>query len=490
MTVQLPTSWLDALHTAAGRPRYLEAIEGNPKQLAFVRDQNDRKAALCGRRGGKTTGIAAWLYDGMVSRPGTRQVYIGITRGSARQILWEGVLLRMSKDYGLPLRETMRDGQLIIRHANGSTLWIAGCDDKRELDKFRGQPFYRVNIDEAQGFPEDVLQSLIEDVLEPALADYQGQIALTGTPGALDVGYFHAATTGIAPGWTSVHEWDVRDNPWFANDTNVKNKRHANRAEEFLAEGLAKFHGDPEHPTYRREYLGKWVHDAGALVYPITQDNSWSPENNEHPYGLPPGDYVYGLGVDLGFGERSTAFAEAAYRRGTGEIYLLKAYTRSRLIPTAVAAHVQAIRERIRRDTESGLRVVVDEGALGKGYAEQMRSMGVGCEPAEKTQKRAFQEYVGGIIRSKGLLVNFTKCQELLAETRKLQFDPETAEEDERYTRHCCDAMLYIVRSLFPRYNPELVEPVFGSPEWHRLQAKKMRDEAVAAAKKRQAKRG
>jgi hypothetical protein len=489
VTVQLPTAWLDALYEAAGRPRYLEAIAGNPKQLAFVKDDADRKTALCGRRGGKTTGIAGWLYGGMVERPGTRQVYIGITRGSARQILWDGVLLRMVKEYGLPLRETMRDGQLIIRHSNGSTLWIAGCDDKRELDKFRGQPFYRVNIDEAQGFPEEVLQPLIEDVLEPALADYRGQIALTGTPGPLDIGYFHAATTGMVGGWSCGHQWDVRDNPWFANDTQTKDTRYPNRAAEFLADGLLKCNNDPEHPTYLREYLGKWVHDAGALVYPFTGDNSWQPESAEHPFGLPHGDYVYGLGVDLGFGERSTAFVLAAYRRGTGEVYLLKAYTRSRLIPTHLAAHVQAVRERLRKEVDAGLRVVVDEGALGKGYAEQMRSMGVGCEAAEKSEKRSYQEYVGGLIRGKQVKCNFAECKDLLVEAKKLQFDPETAEEDERYTRHCCDAMLYIVRSLFPRYNPELVEPVYGSPEWHRAQAKAIRDEHIKAAKKRQAAR-
>ncbi len=479
MKLAVPVRWLDSLHMAAGRPRYLEAIERNPKQLAFVQDKSKRKTARCGRRGGKTTGIAGWLYGGMLEMPGTRQVYIGLSRGLARQILWDGILLRMAKEYGLPLRETTRDGHLIITHPNGSSLWIAGCDDKREIDKFRGQAFYRVNIDEAQGFPEDVLQPLVEDAIEPALADYDGQLALTGTPSPIDVGFFHAATTGISPGWSHDHHWDIRDNPLFAD-----------RAEEVLADTRARNGWDEKHPTYQREWLGQWVHDAGALVYPITQENSWAPANDAHPYGLPPGEYTYGLGIDLGFGERSTAFVLVAYRRGTGEIYILRAYTRSRLIPTALAVHVQSIRERVARETGgSGLRVVVDEGALGKGYAEQMRSMGVGCEAAEKTEKRAYQEYVAGIIRSKGLKCNFSECQELLAETRKLQFDPETGKEDERYTRHCADGMLYIVRSLFPRYDPQEKEPDFGSPEWHKAQAKALRDEHIAEAKRRQSKR-
>jgi hypothetical protein len=477
--LDIPARWLDSLHVAAGRPRYLEAIERNPRQAAFVRDPAKRKTALCGRRGGKTTAIAGWLYLGMEEKPGSRQVYVGLSRGLARQILWDGILGKMAKEYRLPIRETTRDGQLIIAHQNGSSLWIAGCDDKREIDKFRGQAFYRVNIDEAQGFPEDVLQTLIEDAIEPALADYDGQIALTGTPSPIDVGYFHGATTGLIQGYSYEHHWDIRDNPHFEG-----------RADKVLADIKHRNGWDDSHPTFKREWLGQWVHDAGALVYPLTWDNAWNPESeNGHPYGLPEGEYVYGLGVDLGFGERSTAFVLAATRRGTGEIYILKAYTRSRLIPTALANHVLALREQVRQKTGQGLRVVVDEGALGAGYAEQMRSMGVACEAAEKREKRAYQEYVAGIIRNKGVRVNFSECQELLSETRKLQFDPETAEEDERYTRHCADAFLYIVRALFPRYNPELVEPIVGSTEWHRLQAAKMREEAVRESKKRQAAR-
>lgn len=478
MTLSIPSRWLDSLHMAAGKPRYLEAIERNAKQAAFVRDPARRKTALCGRRGGKTTGIAGWLYGGCLERPGTRQVYVGLSRGLARQILWDGILCKMVKDYGLPLRETTRDGHLILAHSNGSSIWIAGCDDKREVDKFRGQAFYRVCIDEAQGFPEEVLQPLVEDAIEPALADHDGQLALTGTPSPIDVGYFHAATTGIIPGWSHEHHWDIRENPLFAG-----------RADEVLSDIRARNGWDELNPTYQREWLGQWVHDSGALVYPIGQDNSWHPENAEHPYGLPPGEYTYGLGIDLGFSERSTAFVLVAYRRGTGEIYVLKAYSRSRLIPTALAVHVQDVRNRVSRETGCGLRVIVDEGGLGGGFTGQMQMMGVACEAAEKKDKRSYQEYVAGIIRSKGLKCNFSECQELLAETRKLQFDPETGKEDERYTRHCSDAMLYIVRGLFPRYNPEENEPEFGSPEWHRREAKKIRDEHIAAAKQRQAKR-
>lgn len=484
MKISVPARLLEALNHVAHRPKYLDLLGSNQKQLAFVQDKSKRRTALCGRRGGKTTAIAVWLYDGMLTRPGTQQVYIGMTRGVARRILWDGVMAKLSKRLGWKLRETSVDGQLIIRHENGSTLWIAGCDNKSEVDKFRGQAYFRVAIDEAQSFPEDVLQLLVEDAIEPALADENGELALTGTPSPLDAGYFYAATTGQSPGWSS-HHWDIRDNPLFQQPAN--DNRFADRAAEVLNQAAGNL-GSEASPTYQREWLGKWVHDAAALIYPFSGANLWQPNNPNHPYGLPEGEYAYGLGVDLGFGERSTAFVKVAKRVDSGQLYVLKAYTRSRMIPTAVAAHVQALREQLRKETGQALIVVVDEGALGKGYAEQMRVMGVGCEAAEKTEKRAYQEYVGGLIRTVAVLVHATECTELTQECSKLQFDPETGKEDERYRRHCADGFLYIARRLFPRYNPELVEPVFGSPEWRAAQARKMREEAIKEAKQRQAK--
>ena len=484
MTISVPTGWVNSV---LGCAQLFGEIAANPKQLAFVHDPADRKAAHCGRRGGKTTGIAAWLYQGMIERPGTRQVYIAQTRGLARQILWDGVLKRMTKRHKLPLRERVVDGYLFIEHSNGSSLWIAGCDNKSEVDKFRGQPFFRVNIDEAQGYPEDILIELVEDALGATLADYDGCLALTGTPSPLDIGYFHEASIGVRPGWSGGYAWTIADNPFFQDAPKKPNSPYRFRWEERLATEAQRA-GGADSLAYQREWLGRWVHDAGSLIYPFTGANGWQPENAEHPYGLPPGDYTYGLGVDLGFGERSTAFVKVAKRRDAGQLYVLNAYTRSRLIPTAVASHVQALREANRAETGEALLVVVDEGALGKGYAEQMRQMGVPCEEAEKSEKRAYQEYAGGLIRTNAVWIDLGKCRELTQECAKLQFDPETGKEDERYPRHCADGFLYIVRRLFPRYNPEQAEPAFGSPEWHQAQARKMREEAVREAKKRQAK--
>jgi hypothetical protein len=476
--LQVPVSTLNALRSASGQAAYLKDL--HPKQSAFVRDKSRRKAAQCSRRAGKTRGIAAWMLDGLEKSPGQRSVYITLSRSRGRQILWDGALSQMRNEYDLPIKLVQRDGQLMVEHENGASLWIAGCDDRSQVEKFRGEKYYRVAIDEAQAFPE-WLESLIQDALEPALLDLRGELLLAGTPGPISSGLFFEATTGLRP--YAVHKWNLLDNP------------HLPYAEEFLEERRAELGG--ESPTFQREYLGLWVQDLSALVYPITATvNSWAPGQTDgadstiEPYGLPDGEYTFGLGIDLGFGERSTAFVLGAVRRDSGKIYILKAYTRSRMVPTALAAHVKAIREKISEETGgSGLRVVVDEGALGKGYAEQMRVLGVGCEPAQKTEKRSYQEYVQGLILSGAVQVHFGECMELVEECRKLQFDPETGLEDERNRRHAADAMLYLVRTMLPRSDPKQNEPRPGSPEAIRAEVKAERERVIREREQREARR-
>jgi hypothetical protein len=471
VTVHVPARWLEELRRAAGSVHPLIAGMHNV-QRAFVQDKRTRKAWRAGRRSGKSHGLAGWFFEGMEETPGERSVYVALSRSKAKQILWDGALERMKRDFNLPIRLSTSDGQLMVRHKNGSSLWLVGCKDKQQAEKLRGERFKRAAVDEAQAFP-DWIEYLVEDCLDPALMDLSGSLALTGTPSATAIGYFYEVTMGLKQGW-GLHHSTVLDNTSMPH------------ARAWLEAKRKQLGWDETHPTYLREWMGQWVDDPGALVYPISWDNAFAPDQSQaHPYGLPPGDYVYGLGIDLGFSERSTAFVMVAVRRGTGEIYVLRSYTRSRLIPTALASHVNSVREKLQKETGKGLRVVVDEGALGKGYAEQMRSMGVGCEPAEKTEKRAYQEFVGGIIRSKSMRVNFGECQELLSETRKLQFDPETGEEDERYPRHCADALLYIVRAMFPRYEPEETEPEFGTLEWHKREQARERARVISEQIKR-----
>ena len=497
--VQIPARLYSQLRKLAKcPPRYVE--DCHPKQRAFIEDRSKFKAALAGRRGGKTGGDARWLLEGAESRPGTKSLFIALTRGKAKSLVWDDGLLPIELKYRIGLKLSHDEGMLYVKHPNGSRIWLLGIDDRSQVEKVRGEKLFRVVVDEAQAYPDDVLKELIEGAITPALMDLDGELAVTGTPSPLLGGYFWAITTGgdpEVPKWPT-HQFNALDNPFLASQGG---KSGAEQHDE-----VKRRNGwNDETPRFIREYLGLWHEDRGSLVYPFTAANNWQPDT-ELPFGLPPGEYTYGLGVDLGFSEHSTAFVLAAARRGTGQIYILSAYTRSRLIPTALAAHVDGVRHMVREKTKTigfpgnSLRVIVDEGALGRGYAEQMRVMGVPCEPAEKKEKRAYQEWVRGLVMlgkvpernaageyegGAGMVVNVRECRELLAEANKLQFDEETGLEDQRYTRHCADAMLYVTRALHPIYKPEENEPKYGSAAALDLEMKRERERMIREQEKK-----
>jgi hypothetical protein len=437
------------------------------KQRAFVDDKSKRKAALCGRRSGKSWGIAAWLLEGGYTDPGGMSVYITRSKGDARRIMLPDVLEPMSAQFGLGLEVSEVDGQLIVTMQNGHRIWLAGCKDVSEIGKFRGSRYRRAVVDEAQEFPT-FLKALVDDSLSWALLDKNGELCIAGTPSPLPAGYFFEATTiggALTKPWTT-HTWNVRDNPHMAAD-----------ALELMLESRGWTETDP---GYLREAMAQWVRDEGALVYPYDGErNAWDGE-------LVPGDeYVWALGVDVGFAD-STAFVVACCRKRHPEVYIVEAWKREGRIPSAVAAHV----ERLKRQYPIGA-VVVDEGGIGKGYAEEMRQRyGVACEAAEKTRKRAYQELCAGDLRSGSVKVNPRTCAALLDEIGILQWTPDHAAEDERFENHAADAFLYVTRALRPYYRPEFEGPKPGTPEHSRAEQAKEKEAQRRRIRERQGKLG
>ena len=459
------------------------------KQRGFTSDDSPLKAALCSRRAGKTHGVGLEALETMERFPGERSAYITLTRAKARQIFWDDTLYPLKRAWRLPIELKTRDGHLMVEHPNGASVWVAGCPHAAEVEKFIGHKFRRVFVDEAQAFPP-FINRLIDHAIMPTLLDYGGHLVMTGTPGPIGTGFFFDVTNDRVPGW-SVHKWDLTENRFL-----LQLRGWDDLLPDEIFEFVAKERGlDVSSATFTREYRGIWCDDVGALVYPFSREkNGWvpgydkngSPLQDPGPFGLPPGDYLYGLGVDLGFSENSTAFCLVAARVGAQELYILEAYKRSRMTALQIGAQVDSVRARVDSETRGeGLTVVLDEGALGAGYAQQMRDMGTACEAAEKTGKRAFQDWTQGLIKSGNVMLHYSKCGDLEDEAIRLPFDEATGREDSNYVNHACDAFLYICRRLMPRYDPTHEEPEYGSREWHEREQKQYRERLIQQSARR-----
>lgn len=413
-------------------------------------DPAKRKAAKCGRRAGKSHVVGAWLLDGAIKTPGTLSAYVALARPIAKKIMWP-VLHRFNRRYGLGMH--FDNSELIATLPNGSQIWVAGCNDESELEKFRGPCYRRVAIDEAASF-KPYLKELIDDVLTPALVDHDGDLALIGSPGAAILGYFYEATAQGKHAF-ALHEWTVLDNPFIPN------------AARWLERMRAEHGIDESDPGYQREWCGRWVRDDSALIYPYDQQRNAIAE-------LPTDQaWEYVLAIDLGFVD-STAFVIIATCPDLPWVVVVASYKRPGMTPTEIAAEIKSI-----QSVCAVRQIVMDSGGLGRGYVEEFRRHhSLAVEAAEKQHKIAFASLLSGDMRAGRvkLLPNSNKA--MVEEMALLCWNATHTAIDDRMEDHLCDALAYGYRKA-RRVVPDSATPeeeIAKVKEQQRLEQEDMDD--------------
>jgi len=411
-------------------PPYLEGLF--TAQRRFVLDQSRRQAAVCTRRAGKTFAVCRKLLRTAASKPGVRCVYIALTRGHAKRTLWP-YIHRSREELRLPL--DTNETELTATLPNGSAVWLVGADDAREVEKLRGDAYALAVIDEPGSFARRLLGYLIDDVLRAALIDHRGCLCLIGTPAPVPKGAFYEATTGDA---YSVHRWSAVENP------NIPFQDEINLV-------LREKGWTESHPTFRREFLGEWVVDLGSLVYPYARERNWT-DAAPDPSAK---DWRYVLGIDYGF-SHATAFAVVGWRRNVpGKTWLIECYQRKSMIPTAAAEETAKLKARWKPE-----RIVGDCSGLGKGYTEEARQrFGIPIEPAEKRNKRGYQELMSGDLTSGAIQIVGASCQDWIDQAEVFPWADEEHDREASqatFQNDCLDAALYAWRETRAHREREL----------------------------------
>ncbi len=290
-----------------------------PKQCSFFTSPAKRKATSKTRRVGATTGGCRELIARAIEYPGFRATIVHSTRVEARQRAWlsdtQSGLVDVLRRYGTPVdnpsievvmlggvRADIRDQAMTIDFSNGSRIDMFGFDDMRAMRKQRGNAKHVYWIDEAQ----DVrfLDDFYNKVIMAALADYNGECWLSGTPGQDCAGMFYEITKdeddgSRTPGW-EVHTMSVVDNPFFgrvvadssagwltyyvednlSKDTGVRHGPYATYAAAETAAGQIRWDRTAgaaliekgwkgDEPDFIREWLGRWSKQDARFVYPV-----------------------------------------------------------------------------------------------------------------------------------------------------------------------------------------------------------------------------
>lgn len=443
-----------------------------PEQRAFISDPAPMVLACCGRRSGKSYGIMGKLTKTAHRWDGCTVFYITNTRRQAERGFWNQSLLPFLKSTGIPHK--LNQNELTCTFGNGSRILCGGANDSAEIENYRGTKTPLAVFDEAQSF-RPFLKTLVEDIFLPQTADFgkDGQMVMTGTPNPFAAGYFYDAISGKEGGWAK-HNWTMFQNP------------HMPEPHEWLNRYMHLKGLTLTSPRIRREYFGEWVRDTEGLVFPF-QDRMLLSE-------LPDMEgWQYVLGMDLGYVD-ATAFVVLAYHEVACRILVVESHQGTRMIPDAVAAHVEALAETY--DFEA---IVADAGGLGKPYVETMvQKYGLPVEAAQKTQKLTAIEHLNGDMLAGVFQVYQPANEELLHDAKLLTWNYGKIDKarfggnvlradvaiDDRTPDHLLDAMLYAHRKCRAWLNTGEREPARGTPEWEERMEEEMWEMQFAPARR------
>lgn len=475
MTSRRAATLLEERQRREAFPRAVDSFLSGlfPEQRAFVDHPAKRKLNHAGRRSGKTHALTGRALKGARDFPGeTIPVFERTLTCQAAQTFWTG-LITVDKEFGLGIdfHHTFKTATF----RNGAVVQLMGADTLEACDKARGGKYPVAFVDEAGTFRSKVLEYLISECLEPSSIDFDGEIVVSGTPNSTMSGWFYEqAQWGRDRGWEVFHSTLI-DNPTLGPvELTDPDDRRRWRIEWLAA--LRTRHGWTEAtPRYVREYLGRWAVTGDDFVYAFDRQSNVI---SSLP-AAPDSAWTYGLSIDIGFTD-PTAFVVWGRIDGESTNYVLESYEQTQLIPSAVAAHVERLRDRYPFRT-----IVCDTGGMGKVVAEEMKQrFGIPIKAAAKRDKLAYIEFTNGELRCGRVKVLRHANQALIDDLCQLAWNDDRTDASSGSRDHLPDAFLYGEREISAWADTGLGEadgPTPFSLAWWRQHEDDMEAQLVAA---------
>ena len=407
-----------------------------PKQNAFVESKAKTLAAQCSRRAGKSSGLALRFFKAMEAHPKCLCIYLSLTYDSAKSIMWT-VLQELNETYKLNC--TFKESSRIVQHPNGAKLRLYGADQKNFIKRLKGQKSPAIAIDEAQDFGSH-LESLIDDVLTPMMADYQDSwLAICGTPGPIPKGYFFEVCTAGKDAY-ELHQWTCLENPYMPNPAKT------------IQDLIDKKKWLPNNPTLLREWRNQWVLDREALWVRYMEELCDYTKLPEH-------QWLYVIGIDWGLVD-SDAIAVLAYSNNSPDTYLVEEIITPKQGIHALSVQIKEAMSRY----SNVVKMVFDFGGGGAKMAEDMKNReSIPIEPAQKVDKQSAIELLNDAMRMGKFKAK--KTSRFVADSYLIQIDWDKTTENrivikKNHHSDIIDATLYAFReSPAYYYQAPVVKP-------------------------------
>ena len=310
-----------------------------PDQREIALHPAKRKWLAEGRRWGKT--VLGGVLCSLVANKGGRTAWVVPSYKNARP-LWRFLEEHLPQP---TCRFSVSDK--IVEFPSGGTIGIYTADNPNSL---RGESFHLVVVDEAALVSEETYS----DVIEPTVADYDGDIYLVTTP---------KGRNWFWVGWAAARA-DGKFSAAFTAPTNANPIPTIRRAYELAKNRLTK-------RTFAQEWDAQFVEDGG--VFSMVDESAVAPVNE--PPGKHKGHSI-GMGIDWGKHEDYTVVSTYC---GTCE-QQLDLYRRN---------GIEYIRQRARikelRDRWLPTRILAESNSIGDPNIEDLRREGVSVVGFETT---------------------------------------------------------------------------------------------------------
>ncbi len=431
-----------------------------PEQLAFVRDPERYATACCSVRAGKTTACAADLIDTAINYPGSTGCYITLARTSAERIVWPE-LKKINREYGL--RAFPNEVKLSLRFPNGSIIYLFGANDEAEIEKIRGlSNVALVYLDESQAMRSHI-KELVEEIVVKRLYDTNGRCRMIGTPGPILSGYYYDCCHSDQ--W-SHHHWTMHQNPWIL-------KKSGKTPDELIIQDCRRRGVSIDDPAIQRECFGRWKLDPNSLLLLY--------EHATNDYAeLPPGQYTYILGIDLGVRD-ADSLSLLAFSNSSPITYLVEEIITPNQLTDNLAKQIIALRK------EYPIAAMpTDAGGLGLKIVEDLKARyGLPLIPADKREKIANYKHLNNALRTGIFKAKATS--RFAQDCNLLERDDDKSTPDKFVVKGHSDAVdscLYAFK-LSPAYAyvPPPTKHLPGSPEFTREQEEKHLQSALDQVK-------
>ncbi len=411
----------------------------HPKQRESVCDTSNNIAVLAGRRGGKTEGCIPWLAQDWQSHPNKKALYVASTIGSAREIIWDR-LHDFDEKWGIGI--DFNESRLEARFPNGYTIIVTGCENKKQANRVaRGKRFVRVVIDEVELFEDPLIRYFIRSALKPTLMDFGGKLMLMGTPGNALLGFWYEITRDadpendngarLAKPWPT-YRYSSLDNPFI---------QYAGGAAKYLKDQLEENGWTEDDPEFQVEYLGRWVTDGRAHIYPYSESRNLWWEGDEWDNE---GAVRTVIGVDLGNND-GCGFSVNQKRWESEEIRNLEAFCTVNIEIDEIAAEIKRLMHRYKTH-----HVFVDSKGHGATtICRQLLNYGIPAKPAENNHRKLpLIKDLKAILRNGKFKCHPVRSRDLILQFKQMVWNDERDSHREGIPDEAIDPTLWSVFEL------------------------------------------